>query len=260
MMFHPHCCPALSPLRRIPHPLPHPPVKTSALAVCALIALTTSVFAQSLSWDTTGSNDSGDFGNALVFNDSGRELAITSWGHTRGDFDDAFEAARGSLYSIGMGVSNAEEGTGTNDHQMDNSGGDDWMLFYFDGPVEDVKIVVDPYGTWDRDVTYYTARLDGPVNLTGLSYSDLASLGFDSRRDSLGSVGSAARQVSIQNVSGGFNAILFGAWQGEPTADSIDRFKISSVSASPIDPVTVPEPSSALLGVIGGLALLRRRR
>jgi hypothetical protein len=219
-----------------------------------------SVFAQSVTWETTGANDSGDFGNALLFEDGGHDLTVTSWGYTRGDFDNAFEQARGSLYSIGMGVSNAEEGTGTNDHQMDNAEGDDWMLFYFDGPVENVKIVVDPYGTWDRDVTYYTANLDGPVNLTGLSYSNLSSHGFNPRTDNLSSTSGDARQVSINNVSGGFNAILFGAWQGEPTGDSVDRFKISSVSATFIAAPAVPEPSSMLLGLIGGLGLLRRRR
>lgn len=235
-------------------------MKTPALAACALVALSLSVFGQSVTWETTGPDDPGDFGNALLFESGDHDLTVTSWGYTRSDFDDAFEEARGSLYSIGMGVSNGEEGTGTNDQQMDNAGGDDWMLFYFDGPVENVKIVVDPYGTWDRDVTYYTANLDGPVNLTGLSYSNLSSHGFKPRADSFSTVSSEAREISVNNVTGGFNAILFGAWQGEPTGDSVDRFKISGVSASFLAAPAVPEPSSMLLGLLGALGLLRRRR
>lgn len=234
-------------------------MNTPALTACALVALASHVFSQSVTWETTGSNDSGDFGNTLLFHDSGRDLAVSSWGHTRGGLDDAFEAARGSVYTIGMGVSNADEGTGTNDHQMDNAGGDDWMLFSFDSAVSDVRIVIDPYGTWDRDVTYYTANLSGPVELTGLTYANLSALGFSARTDNFSIVSESSREIAINNPPGEFNTILFGAWQGEPVGDSVDRFKISSVSATLQAPAAVPEPSAALLGAIGILGLLRRR-
>ena len=49
--------------------------------------------------------------------------------------------------------------------------------------------------------------------------------------------------------------ILIGAQQGKPKAGSVDRFKINSVSSI----VVVPEPSVAMLGILGALALLNRR-
>lgn len=239
-------------------------MKSPALALCACAVLATPAFAQNVQWDTVGPNHGGTFGNTLNFYSENKNLSVTSWGYTKGSSGYAFEEARGSQYTIGMGVSNADETTGSPDHQMDNSGGDDWMLFFFDAMVSSATVTVDPYGTYDRDVTYYTATLDGPVDLSNLSYADLAALGFSARNDSYSTVSGDAREVSITG-NGSFNAILFGAWQGEPAAESIDCFKISGVSATYTGGgnngnSTIPEPSTGWLGVIGALALLRRRR
>jgi hypothetical protein len=245
-------------------------MKSPALVACALMAFACSAFSQSPTWETVGPNHGGEFGNTLVFQDSGHELQVTSWGFTGGPDNLHFEEARGSLYTIGMGVSNAEESTGSPDHQMDNAGGDDFMLFYFDGLVDDVSVVIDPYGNYDRDVTYYTATLNGPIDLSGLNFANLAALGFSERTDDMSSYSGDAREVEIQgNNPDGFNVLLFGAWRGEPTGDSIDRFKISSVSATyatgepnsgPSTTPTIPEPSTMLLAMIGAMGLLRRKR
>lgn len=242
-------------------------MKSPLLVACAVMASASLAFSQSPTWETVGPNYGGEFGNTLFFHDSGHELQVTSWGFTGGSENTSFEEARGSIYTIGMGVSNAEEGTGNPDHQMDNAGGDDWMLFYFDGLVEDVSVVIDPYGTYDRDVTYYTATLDGPIDLSGLNFANLAALGFSERTDDMSSYSGDAREVAIQNGSpDGFNMLLLGAWKGEPTGDSIDRFKISSVSATYVTgsgssgTPAIPEPSSMLLGMIGATGLLRRKR
>jgi uncharacterized protein (TIGR03382 family) len=239
-------------------------MNSSALAICACIALATPAFSQNVEWDTVGPNQSGSFGNTLNFYSENKNLSVSSWGYTKGSSDTAFETARGSQYTIGMGVSNADETTSNPDHQVDNGGADDWMLFYFDEMVGNATVTIDPYGTYDRDVTYYTATLDGPVDLTNLTYADLVALGFSARHDSYSTVSGDARQVLIEDSPGGYNAILFGAWQGEPTTDSLDCFKISGVSATytgaPNPYTSVPEPATAVLGLLGSLALLRRRR
>ena len=240
-------------------------MKSPVLAICACVALASPAFSQNVEWDTIGPNHSGEFGNFLNFYSENKNLVVTSWGYTKGTSNTAFEAARGSQYTIGMGVSNAEESTGNPDHQMDNGGADDWMLFYFDEMVGNATVTIDPYGSYDRDVTYYTATLDGPVDLTNLTYADLMALGFSARHDSYSTVSGDAREVAIADSPGGFNAILFGAWQGEPSSDSLDCFKISGVSATYTGAPnphnsTIPEPSTAWLGLLGSLALLRRRR
>lgn len=243
-------------------------MKSPLMALCACVVLAGTALSQNVQWDTVGPNHGGSFGNALNFysDTDNKNLVVNSWGYTYGPSNTAFEAARGSQYTIGMGVSNAEETTNNPDHQVDNIGADDFMLFYFDEMVGNVKVTIDPYGTYDRDVTYYTATLDGPVDLTHLTYADLAALGFSARHDDYSTMSGDAREVSIANTTGGFNAILFGAWQGEPTGDSVDCFKISGVSATytgqpnPHGNGTIPEPSSALLGLLGTLGLLRRRR
>lgn len=245
-------------------------MKSPALALCACVVLSSPVLAQNVQWDTVGPNHGGSFGNILNFysDTDNKDLVVTSWGYTKGSSNTAFETARGSIYTIGMGVSNAEETTNNPDHQVDNGGPDDFMLFYFDEMVGNVKVTIDPYGTYDRDVTYYTATLDGPVDLTNLTYADLATLGFTARHDDYSTVSGEARQVSIADTPGGFNAILFGAWQGEPSTDSLDCFKISGVSATYTGAPnphgngnpTIPEPSTAVLGLLGALGLLQRRR
>lgn len=231
-------------------------MKVTALAACALLALAVPAFCQSASWDTGGPEDDVAFGNTLVFADATLGMSATSWGYTRGKANDAFEAGKGIIYPTGMGVTNADEKMTVPEHQVDNAKGNDWMLIVFDSAVTDVKIVVNPYGTWDRDVTYYTANLSGPVDLAGKTYADLAALGFNPRVDDLSTKSSLARDVNIADIPGGFNAILIGAQQGKPKFGSVDRFKIEGVSAN----LAVPEPSVAMLGLLGGLGLLRRRR
>lgn len=237
-------------------PSPSTPVKFYALLACAALALVLPGFSQSLSWDTDGTPGSDAFGNTLVFADGALGMSITSWGHTHGKKNDAFESGKTIVYPTGLGVTNRDEGSRVPEHQLDNGRGNDWILVVFDSAVTDVKIVVDPYGVWDRDVTYYTANLSGDVDLTGLSYSDLADLGFGERTDDLGTRSSEEREIGIQGSTPSFNAVLIGAQLGKQGFRGVDRFKIDGVSAT----LAVPEPSISLLGLLGFMGLLRRRR
>lgn len=228
-----------------------------AVSACALFALALPSFSQALSWETTGPQDNQDPGNSLVFANGEHGFTVTSWGYTAGKKNTAFEAAAGIVYPTGIGVTSAGERPRVPEHQLDNAKGNEWVLIVFDSLVTDVSLVVDPYGTWDRDVTYYTANLSGPVSLAGLSYSDLGELGFGERVDDLSTRSNQSREVEISGT-GSFNAILVGAQQGAPGGfRNVDRFKITGVEGS-IMPV--PEPSSAMLGLLGGLFLLRRSR
>ncbi|WP_035604920.1 hypothetical protein [Haloferula sp. BvORR071] len=229
-----------------------------ALSVCAAILLTLPGFCQSVSWEATGSQGDNQIGNELVFANGDHGFTATSWGYTGKKNNQSFSEGMGVVYSTGIGVTNGNERAyQVPEHQIDNARGNDWILFVFDGPVSDVNIVVNPYGTWDRDVTYYTANVSGDVNLAGLTYSDLDELGFSERVDDLSTRSNQERTLNVTG-DGSFNAILIGAVQGKPGGKrDVDRFKIGAVDATYS---VVPEPSAALLGLLGGLVLLRRRR
>jgi hypothetical protein len=231
-------------------------MKLLGLLASAVIALAPPAFSQTMSWETTGPHADDDFGNGLVFANGGQGFTATSWSHTGGRRNQSFGAALGVIYSTGIGVTHQGEGSRVPEHQIDNGRGNDWVLLIFEGPVSEVTLTIDPYGIWDRDVTYYTANLSEPVDLAGLTYTDLAALGFGERVDDLSTRSSEEREIEITSESGGFNAILIGAQQGKPKPGSVDRFKITGLNAT----FTVPEPSAALLGLMGGLMLLQRRR
>ena len=228
-----------------------------ALSALAAIALSLPAFSQDLSWGPAGPQGEHEFGNELVFANGAHGFTATSWGYVGKRNNQSFQEGMSVVYSSGIGVTNSKEGPyQIPEHQLDNAGGNDWILFVFDAAVTDVSIVVDPYGTWDRDVTYYTANLDGPLDLSGLNYDDLGDLGFGERVDDLSTRSGDARTLEVSGGSS-FNAILIGAQQGNPgRRNNVDRFKISGINAT----FVVPEPSSALLGVFGGLLLLKRRR
>lgn len=254
------CCPGFLPpldpgFPTLAPALMHP----FALSALAAIALSLPAFSQSMTWGTADPQGDYEFGNELVFSNGAHGFTATSWGYVGKKNHQSFQEGMSVVYPTGIGVTNSKEGRYlVPEHQLDNAKGNDWVLLVFDGPVDDVSIVVNPYGTWDRDVTYYTANLESPLDLSGLNYGDLGALGFSERVDDLSDRSKEARTVDITGGgNGSFNAILIGAQQGNPgKKGNVDRFKIAGVSAN----FVVPEPSSALLGLLGGLLLLRRRR
>ena len=128
------------------------------------------------------------------------------------------------------------------------------MLFRFSAPVDPLAVRIDPYGTYDRDVSYWVGNVNPSIDLTGQLYGDLGGLGFLSRIDSNGTASSSPRDVSISNPFS-VNALLFGAkYLG--AGDGQDRFKITLVSAAVPVPSTLPLLGFGMLG----LAWLRRKQ
>jgi hypothetical protein len=202
-----------------------------------------------------GSTGTGSYGNTRTFTAGGVTLWATAWGYTYGSSNDRLESAALGRWSTGLGSCNRAEGTGSNcsspdEHQVDNVGADDWVLFVFSAPVDITSVRIDPYGTYDRDVSYWTGNVGVPLDLTGVSYGGLAGLGFGPRVDSTADPSSSPRDVAIPPVGTFVNALLFGA---QLYSDQDDFFKITSMTVN--TRVSVAEPATLFL-LWGGVAVV----
>ncbi len=212
---------------------------------------------QSLTWNLGGSGGVGTTGSSLSFTQSGVKVTASAWSYTKGSSNTALEASKLGQYSPGLGVVNNEEDGSSPWHQVDNFGQNDYVLFVFDKLVDvtSVRIQASP-GPYDQDVSYWVGKIAANTTLDNVTYAGLAALGFGSEQVVTGTSTSNAKNVAINAPSSGVNAILFGPERGlETDSYTIDAFKINSITAT-----VVPEPSAALLSLIGACGLLVRRR
>jgi hypothetical protein len=244
---------------------------TAPLALAAALALTvtpaagsTLVAAGDTTWTFVSSGGGSpvqswgsSYGNVRKFTQSGQVVWTSAWSDTgTGSLETAFLGR----HSSGLGVCNRLEGTVSAcvadgvDHQVDNVSQQDYVLFRFEGPVALQSLVVDPTGSWDRDVSFWVGTVDPLVNLTGVPLANLAGLGFGGRIDVFNSPGESALPVSLGGLIG--NAILVSALS--PPDGSADRFKIRSLTAGPA--TVVPVPAAAWLFVSAGGLLAACRR
>ena len=228
----------------------------AGLVVGSLFLGAQTASADTIIFDFTGAQGGalgeGSTGNTRTFTSGGITLTVTAWAYTFGASDNALAAAALGRYSTGLGVCNATEDCEDPQHQVDNIGAADWVLFQFSAPVDVTSVRIDPFDTWDRDVSYFLGTAGGPLNLTGITYAALGGLGFGGVQNDSASASNLFRDVSI---NGGLaNAMLFGGFLGGDDED--DRFKITSLSAT----TAVPEPATMLLLVAGSGVLHRLRR
>lgn len=224
------------------------------------LLLAATVSADPISFSFTGSQGGatgeGSLGNTRTFTAGGVTLTASAWGYTKGDPDNAFETAALGRWSSGLGACNRTEfPCGSPSHQVDNVGSDDWVLFVFSTAVDITSVRIDPYGNYDRDVSYYVGNVASNINLSNVSYAGLAGLGFAPRQSSSADPSSDYRDVNIPGTPQYVNAILIGGYIG---GDEDDYFKISGLAAN--TRTAVPEPSTMLLMLSGAAALLPRSR
>lgn len=196
------------------------------------------------------------YGNVRKFTQGGEVVWTSAWSNLGASFETAYLGR----HSSGLGVCNRYEGS-VNDcvsvgveHQVDNVGQQDFVLFRFDGPVSLLSLVVDPTGVWDRDLSFWVGNVDPGLDLAGATLASLAALGFGGRIDSLNPPGDGQYSVSLGGHVG--NALLVSALF--PPDSSPDRFKIRSLTAGP---AVIPVPGAVWLFVsaAGLLTALRRR-
>ncbi len=238
----------------------------STIAIFAGISSANAVFT---TLNLTGAaGDATSFGNTLTFSQGGLTVTTSAWAYT-GAAGTTFETAGLGQYSTGLGVSDRSEGLnpGNPSHQVDNVGPDNFVMFSFGASAVDISSInIDPYGIYDRDVSYWVGNVAPGTDLTGKSYAQLSALGFTQGRfDALSTASENPLAVSIAKTG---NTILFGTYVGEPpntgagsTTDE-DRFKIASITAGPVvPPPPVPEPTTALFGLaLMGFCSTSRRR
>jgi hypothetical protein len=201
-----------------------------------------------------GTFGAGSTGNTRTYTSGGITLTVSAWAYTFGSSDTALAPAALGKWTPGLGVCNNTEDCEDPQHQVDNIGAEDWVLFQFSSPVDVTSVTIDPSGTWDRDVSYFLRNSMTALNLNGVTYAGLAGVGFGGQQNDSASADDDLRMVLI---SGGLaNGMLFGGFLGG-TDDDDDRFKIRSLTATT---ATVPEPATMLLLVAGSGVLHRLRR
>lgn len=209
---------------------------------------------------TSGGVSSGNnYGNKITFTSGTHQLVANTWADT--GTNSTFQSGRIRSWSAGLGSCNRDEGLSCSnpEHQFDNYLDNDYALFILDDTFQFEKITIDPYDTWDRDVTFWIGTVDKNLDLTGKTYSDLASLGFGPQTDVFNSRSSSAIDIDLGSVLG--NALLLGPYKDETSSyyKKVDRFKIKALYA---EEYVVPEPATMALFSIGGVAgaFLRRKR
>ena len=238
-----------------------------ALALLAAgFGLCPSLGAVSYTWDFTGSAGSNctgsptscstSAGNTLSFSSTpgGATVTASAWYL---DGNGTFQKATLGQYSAGLGVCYPGENCTQPDHQVDNSGYDEYVLFQFSKPVDPSSMNIASTSGGDTDVSYWLGGNAGNLNLTGLTTS-LTGLGFGTRNDNT-STSTTSRTVDLTTgvPAGSVNAILFGAKYG----DTNDFFKIAGMGGTGAP--AVPEPSSVILlftATVLGLRLSRKKK
>lgn len=209
------------------------------------------------SYTTTGNA----FGNRLTFSQGTEKLRVTAWSDTASGMPANFETAQLGRYSTGLGVCNRAEGTITRcisqglDHQVDNVTQRDLVLFVFESPQAMQSLTVDPYGVWDRDVSFWVGTVSSGLSLSSLNFGTLAALGFGAPVNSLNSAGDAPLTIGLGGLVG--NALLVGSLS--PSDSTADRFKIRAlVTTTTTTVVPVPAAAWLFLSALGSIAGIRR--
>ncbi len=203
----------------------------------------------------------GNYGNERTFTQDGESVEVTAWADTGiPPPPEALDEAWVGRFSTGLGICNQGEGSLSycSDplHQVDNVGQQDLMLFSFGTLQTFDSIVIDPFGSFDRDVTFWVGTVPDPLNLSldGVGIGQLGSIGFGAQNDDYNGIGSGALTIDLLGLQG--NVLLFGALY--PPNRKKDRFKIRELTTSA---AVVPVPPAVWLftSALGLLGWVRYR-
>lgn len=229
-----------------------------ALAAGLVVATTMSSHGQNLNYSLGGGGSLLGTGVTRTYTSNGVTMTAAAWSYTGGSSNSSFEASRLGRYSSGLGVTNNEENGSAPGHRVDNFEQNDYILFTFDSLVNVTSIQIASIVN-DSDVSYWVGNVN-TANISGSDYNGLSTLGFQGEKlNTVNNTSLTSRSINIDSPASGVNAILFGARRSQTWTDEhskyIDQFKVNHLKAT-----VVPEPSAALLSVLGALGFCLRRR
>jgi hypothetical protein len=232
-------------------------------------------------------------GNSFIYTDTGPTsgdsfaIEIFAWSQTGADLGSGNTFAQATAVHVGnitgnnpeplgLGVCSANElpiANCTGDKKaraMDSKDDVDWLLVIFPDYMDINSFVVTPEENKERDLTYFTGRIDSASDIAGLSPADLAGFtagnGWNAGVDvGLGKGKKAKKgqpfvsQAATVNVSHQYhvNALLIGA---RSTTDKKGKAKPSYITLTNVNVSTVPIPAAVwMLGSALGALLFGRR-
>lgn len=139
-------------------------------------------------------------------------------------------------------------GCGAPQHEVDDNGQFDFVLFTFSAPVTSVTIDITPVCNCDTNASYIVGTGLNPLNDT-LAQVGTFTTSTETAKDQ-------PRDITLTGLGSGVTSVLFGA----SISGSGNYFKIESVTAT--EAAGAPEPATmALAGAaLLGLGLIRRKR
>ena len=205
---------------------------------------------------TSGNLGQGSGTNSIIESAGGETVTATAWSVT-GNNDTNFQTATLGQYSgLGLGVCNQVElkasgGCGAPQHEVDDNGQYDFVLFSFSSPVTSVTITINPVCDCNTDASYYVGNGINPLGDT------LAQLGTATTSNE--TTADTTRTITLSGLGSGVTSVLFGA----SILGTNNYFKIESLSVTEgITTSTTPEP--ATFGMAGialvGLGVVGRKR
>lgn len=225
-------------------------IKVSIVLSALGLAIGSAAYATPLVFDyTTGNLGQGSGNNSIVRTQGNETVTATAIGMT-GNGNTTFQWATLGQYSgLGLGVCDqAEQNCSAPQHEVDDSGALDFVMFHFSTAVTSVSITVTPVCNCDTNASYYAGNGLTPMGDTLLQLGASTS-STEASKDT-------TRTITLTGLGAGVNTVLFGA----SITGSNNFFKIESMSV--VEGATTPEP--ATMGLAGaaliGLGLLRRKR
>jgi len=199
----------------------------------------------------TGAIGQGSGDNSIVKNMPGETVTANAWGVT-GNNDTTFQWATLGQYSgLGLGVCNQAElsvGCTAPQHEVDDNGQLDFVMFSFSAPVTSVSITVTPVCNCDTNASYIVGNGLDPLGLT------LAQLPAVQNSNEI--TKDTTRTITLNGLGNGVTDVLFGA----SVTGTNNFFKIESLSYTQAS--GVPEPATLALAGIAllGLGALKHRK